>query len=261
MTGSQRSTPHWVGSWLRCAFSDAVAAEFPPAIVHLLDTLEAGAAAGSTGMVPEDSLSDRDFRRELEAAIPHLRAYGRSVARNANTADDLVQETLVRAWEARARFELGTNMRAWIFTICRNLFYSQMRRARFKGDWNDHAADAILCTAPAQHGVMDLADLYRALDHIPSTQRDAILLIGAGGLAYEEAAAILDCATGTIKSRVSRGRAALAVVMAEGMMPARRGHTAPLSATDRIMADVRALEMTHAANVAGPTCQQRGYSS
>jgi RNA polymerase sigma-70 factor (ECF subfamily) len=244
MTSRQRSSHSSIGIWLRSAFSDAAAAEVPPAMIVLLDELESGAAVAD--VASHRTLSDADFRRELEATIPRLRGYGRSIARDADFADDLLQETLAKAWAARGHFEAGTNMRAWTFTIYRNLFYSQMRRARFSAPWNDLAAERILVSDPAQHDVIDLADLYRALDYIPASQRDAMLLIGAGGLAYEEAAVILDCAVGTIKSRVSRGRAALAEVIAGRVIPARAASADGMSATDLIMAEVRALETAHA---------------
>lgn len=244
MTRRQRSSHSSVGSWLRGAFSDAAAAEVPPAMIVLLDELETGAAI--TAAASRRTLSDPDFRRELEATIPRLRGYGRSIARDADFADDLLQETLAKAWAARGHFEAGTNMRAWTFTIYRNLFYSQMRRARFSAEWNDVTAERLLVSSPAQHDVIDLADLYRALHHIPAPQRDAILLIGAGGLAYEEAAAILNCAIGTIKSRVSRGRAALVGVIAGSVIPASTPCADDMSATDLIMAEVRALETAHA---------------
>jgi RNA polymerase sigma factor (sigma-70 family) len=246
MTSRQRSSHSSVGIWLRSAFAGAAAAEVPPAMIALLDELETGAAVAIADAASRRTLSDPDFRRELEATIPSLRGYGRSIARDADFADDLLQETLAKAWAGRGRFEAGTNMRAWTFTIYRNLFYSQMRRARFSAPWNDLAAERLLVSGAAQHDVIDLADLYRALDRIPATQRDAILLIGAGGLAYEEAAAILNCAIGTIKSRVSRGRAALAEVIAGSAIPTRAAGANDMSATDLIMAELRVLEAAHA---------------
>src|SRR5688572_27429062 len=96
-------------------------------------------------------LSDSDFKDQLSAVIPHLRAFGRSLSGSRDLADDLVQETLLKAWAARLRFQAGTNMRAWTFIILRNLFLSQMRRARFKGEWDDVTASKILA-APAKIG-------------------------------------------------------------------------------------------------------------
>ena len=104
---------------------------------------------------PDDSkpepLSDAEFKRELAAVIPHLRAFGRSLSGNRDLADDLVQEPLLKAWAARERFQAGTNIRAWTFIILRNHYLSQMRRSRFRGDWDDLTADRILA-APAEIG-------------------------------------------------------------------------------------------------------------
>ena len=177
------------------------------------------------GIVPVPdhvSLSDDDFRIELARVIPHLRAFGRSLSGNRDLADDLVQETLLKAWAARKRFQAGTNMRAWTFIILRNLFLSQMRRARFKGEWDEITASKILAAPASQERHVDLGDLQRALLHLPQPQREALILVGAGGFAYEEAAEICGCAVGTIKSRVARGRVALEQLMLGGKLPSRR---------------------------------------
>ncbi|NIJ07644.1 RNA polymerase sigma-70 factor (ECF subfamily) [Sphingomonas vulcanisoli] len=168
------------------------------------------------------ALSDEDFRTELGRVIPHLRAFGRSLSGNRDLADDLVQETLLKAWAARKRFQAGTNMRAWTFIILRNLFLSQMRRARFKGEWDDLTANKILAAPASQDRHVDLGDLQRALLYLPQPQREALILVGAGGFAYEEAAEICGCAVGTIKSRVARGRVALEQLMSGGALPSRR---------------------------------------
>jgi len=179
-------------------------------------------AEGATEHV---ALSDEEFRAELARVIPHLRAFGRSLSGNRDLADDLVQETLLKAWAARQRFQAGTNMRAWTFIILRNLFLSQMRRARFKGEWDDLTASKILAAPASQERHVDLGDLQRALMHLPQPQREALILVGAGGFAYEEAAEICGCAVGTIKSRVARGRVALEQLMTGGKLPARSTET------------------------------------
>jgi len=169
-------------------------------------------------------LSDPEFKDQLAAVIPHLRAFGRSLSGSRDLADDLVQETLLKAWAARKRFQAGTNMRAWTFIILRNLFLSQMRRARFKGEWDDVTASKILAAPASQDRHVELADMQRALMHLPQPQREALILVGAGGFAYEEAADICGCAVGTIKSRVARGRVALEQLMNSGKLPSRRQH-------------------------------------
>jgi RNA polymerase sigma-70 factor (ECF subfamily) len=171
-------------------------------------------------------LSDSEFKDELARVIPHLRAFGRSLSGNRDLADDLVQETLLKAWAARQRFQAGTNMRAWTFIILRNLFLSQMRRARFKGEWDELTAGRLLAMPASQDRHVELGDMQRALLHLPQPQREALILVGAGGFAYEEAAEICGCAVGTIKSRVARGRVALEALLTDGKLPSRRDHKA-----------------------------------
>ncbi len=158
-------------------------------------------------------LSDPEFKEQLAAVIPHLRAFGRSLSGSRELADDLVQETLLKAWAARKRFQAGTNMRAWTFIILRNLFLSQMRRARFKGEWDELTASKLLAAPASQDRHVELGDMQRALMHLPQPQREALILVGAEGLTYEEAAQICNTHIGTIKSRVNRARTRLAELM------------------------------------------------
>ena len=188
------------------------------------------------------ALSDTDFKAELAQVIPQLRAFGRSLSGNRDLADDLVQETLMKAWAARSRFQAGTNMRAWTFIILRNLFLSQMRRSRFTGEWDDLVADRLLAAPAGQDRQIELGDVERALQHLPASQREALILVGAGGFAYEEAAEICGVAVGTIKSRVARGRVALEALMLSTTMTPRSEHVrGPKSALDTIMAEVEIL--------------------
>lgn len=196
---------------------------------------------------PEErvALSDPEFKAQLAEVIPHLRAFGRSLSGNRDTADDLVQETLLKAWAARKRFQAGTNMRAWTFIILRNLFLSQMRRSRFKGEWDDLVADRVLAAPASQERHVDLADMQRALLSLPASQREALILVGAGGFAYEEAAEICGVAVGTIKSRVARGRTALDELLSGNTMSSRGSQppTAPgqPNAFDAILDEVEDL--------------------
>jgi RNA polymerase sigma-70 factor (ECF subfamily) len=162
-----------------------------------------------------------DFKRELTGVIPHLRAFARGLCGRADMADDLVQETLLKAWAARERFEPGTSMRAWTFVILRNAYLTDMRRARFRGDYDETVAERILVAPADQEEPVHLADLHRALLTLPDERREALLLVGAGGFSYEEAAQICGCAVGTIKSRVGRARAALTAMIEEGRIPRR----------------------------------------
>jgi RNA polymerase sigma-70 factor (ECF subfamily) len=204
------------------------------------DQDDTGAESQPVELVP---LSDDEFKDELAGVIPHLRAFGRSLSGNRDLADDLVQETLMKAWAARKRFQAGTNMRAWTFIILRNLFLSQMRRARFRGEWDEQSAAKLLAAPASQDRHIELADMQRALLHLPQPQREALILVGAGGFAYEEAAEICGCAVGTIKSRVARGRAALEQLLDHGKLPSRREHKTDPSTTtlQQIMAEVEHL--------------------
>jgi RNA polymerase sigma-70 factor (ECF subfamily) len=153
------------------------------------------------------------FKSDLLAAIPSLRAFAVSLAQNSDRADDLVQETLVKAWDKQASFQPGTNLKAWLFTILRNEFYSQMRKRGREVQDSEGAMTARLAVHPSQEGKLDLDDFRKALQQLPEDQREAIILIGASGFSYEEAAEICDCAVGTIKSRVSRARARLQEIL------------------------------------------------
>lgn len=224
-----------VGGFLRSVFAESASQALPPMFAELLDRLQ---SAPSQAPKPNtEQLSDEDFKAELAQVIPHLRAFGRSLSGNRDVADDLVQETLLKAWAARHRFQAGTNMRAWTFIILRNLFLSQMRRARFKGEWDDFTASKLLAAPAGQDRQIELADLERGLLQLPQAQREALILVGAGGFAYEEAAAICDCAVGTIKSRVARGRAALETILADGKMPTRT-ESVPSGATEGALSSI-----------------------
>lgn len=153
------------------------------------------------------------FRDELLAAVPSLRAFAMSLCKNADSADDLVQETLVKAWDKQGSFHEGTNLKAWLFTILRNEFYSQMRKRRREVEDGDGAITGRLSVHAAQEGSADLDDFLKALVQLPEDQREAIILVGASGFSYEEAAEICGCAVGTIKSRVSRARNRLQAIL------------------------------------------------
>ena len=171
---------------------------------------------------PERAASDKaDFKKELSAVVPHLRAFARGLCGRADMADDLVQEALLKAWAAQDRFEPGTSMRAWTFVILRNAYLTDMRRNRFRGEYDENVAERILTAPAGQEQPIHLADLHRALLTLPPERREALLLVGAGGFSYEEAAQICGCAVGTIKSRVGRARATLNAMLSDGTVPKR----------------------------------------
>ncbi len=154
------------------------------------------------------------FKRELLATLPNLRAFAVSLTGRQDRADDLVQDTILKAWAKQSSFELGTNIKAWLFTILRNEFYSQMRKRGREVQDSEGAFTERLSVHPAQYGSLDLSDFKKALDQLPEDQREAIILVGASGFSYEEAAEICECAVGTIKSRVSRARTRLQEILA-----------------------------------------------
>lgn len=151
-----------------------------------------------------------DPREEIIQHLPSLRIFALSLSRNPSVADDLVQETLLKAWSKFHLYTEGTNLRAWLFTILRNSFHSLNRkRSREVADVDGEMA-ARLATKPDHDGRMALADLQAAMALLPAEQREALILVGAMGFTVEEAAETCGCAPGTIKSRANRGRRALA---------------------------------------------------
>src|SRR6267154_4945564 len=152
-------------------------------------------------------------RDAMLAAVPSLRAFAISLCGNVDRADDLLQETLLRAMANIDSFQPGTNMSAWLFTILRNLFRSEYRKRRREVEDPEGAYADTLTSVPEQQGRIEFEELRVALGKLAPDQREAIILVGASGFSYEEAAAICDCAVGTIKSRVNRARIRLAELL------------------------------------------------
>jgi RNA polymerase sigma-70 factor (ECF subfamily) len=157
-------------------------------------------------------LSD-ELRAGLLKAIPHLRAFAISLTGKVDQADDLVQEAILRGLSHLDSFTPGTDLQAWLFTILRNLFYTSLRKRRREVEDPDGVIAGMLSTAPEQHGRLDLDDLRTALGNLSVEQREALLLVGAEGMSYEEAAAICEVNIGTIKSRINRARTRLAELL------------------------------------------------
>jgi len=154
-----------------------------------------------------------DIKMELVGLMPNLRAFARSLCSNAALADDLVQESLLKALANIDRFEPGSNLRAWMFTILRNTYYSDLRKRRREVEDADGAHAARLAERPAQPGAADLEDFKVAFAQLSDDHREVLSLVGASGASYEEAAEICGCAVGTVKSRVNRARARLAELL------------------------------------------------
>lgn len=158
-------------------------------------------------------MSTQNPKDELVEHLPAMRAFAISLTRNAATADDMVQDTLVKAWTNIDKFEAGTNLRAWLFTILRNTYYSHRRKAKREVPDVDGVMTENLSQKPDHDGRLHLADFKDAFAELPDEQREALILVGASGFAYEEAAEMCGVAVGTIKSRVNRGRKRLAELM------------------------------------------------
>lgn len=158
-------------------------------------------------------MASGDPKDELVEHLPAMRAFAISLTRNPSTADDMVQDTLVKAWTNFDKFEPGTNMRAWLFTILRNTYYSSRRKAvREVADIDNVHTDG-LAEKPAHDGRLQMTDFRAAFAKLSDEQREVLLLVGASGFSYEEAAGMCGVAVGTIKSRTNRARARLAELM------------------------------------------------
>ena len=194
------------------------------------------AAASNAG---PDRATDEAFKRELVQLIPHLRAFARTLTGDPASADDLAQDAMLKAWDARASFQMGTNMKAWTFMILRNQFYSEKRRSWRQSQLDQEAAERTLVAVDDPEAPVALDELRLSLAALPAEQREALILVGAGGFAYEEAAEICGCAVGTVKSRVSRARKALHAILEDGSYE--RDGSAASDAMTSILADAERL--------------------
>ena len=151
-----------------------------------------------------------DVRGAMLAAVPSLRAFAISLCGDVDRANDLVQETLLRAWSHLDSFEPGTNMSAWLFTILRNHFRTEYRKRRREVEDADGGYAERLTAREEQTAHIEFNELREGLMKLSADQREALILVGASGFSYEEATKICNCAVGTIKSRVNRARLRLA---------------------------------------------------
>ena len=158
-------------------------------------------------------MSHGSFKSDLDAQIPPLRAFAVSLSGSVTLADDLVQEALLRAWANSEKFQEGTSLRAWLFTILRNVYYSQYRKRAREVQDSDGLFAGRIAVAGDQESHLDLEDFRAALAKLPAEQREVLTMVGASGLSYEEAAVICGVEIGTIKSRVSRARTKLSELM------------------------------------------------
>ena len=160
--------------------------------------------------------------KDLLTCVPHLRAFAWFLARNRERADDLVQDTIVKALAAAAQFQAGTNLKGWMFTILRNLHYNEVRKNRIQTQSLDDPLAYEPAVLPNQVASLEFGDFRRAFWQLADDRREALILIGASGLSYEEAAKVCDYPKGTIKSRVSRARRELLQILEDGVLADRR---------------------------------------
>ena len=203
-------------------------------------------ASGSTPYDPEDKtpwapLDEDLFRQELTDLIPHLRAFARSLCGNATLADDVAQDAMLKAWKARDKFKPGSNLKAWTFTILRNQFYSIKRRSWRATSLDQEVAEQTIVAKSDQEKVVELNELRRGLDSLKDDQREALILVGASGLSYDEAAEVCGCAVGTIKSRVSRARKELETIMETASFDNGADNVSALDAMDEILSEADQL--------------------
>jgi RNA polymerase sigma-70 factor, ECF subfamily len=158
-------------------------------------------------------MDDRAFKTEMIALVPRLRAFAISLTGKSHAADDLLQETLMKAWAHRDSYEPGTNMKAWLYTILRNEFYTVIRKRKREVEDADGKIAERVGVLPGQESYLDLLDMQKALQLLPPDQREALLLVSASDMSYEEASVICKVAVGTIKSRVNRARERLAGIL------------------------------------------------
>ncbi len=175
--------------------------------------------------VPEQTRSDVEAM--LLAVIPHLRAFARSLTRNRDQADDLTHDAVVRALAAINQFTPGTNFKAWMFTILRNLYYNECRKRWIKSTSIDEMAGDEPSIGPTQEANLEFNDFRRAFWQLNADQREVLILVGASGFSYEEAAEVCNCRVGTVKSRVSRARTELKQILEQGNLLGQRSDSAP----------------------------------
>ena len=201
-----RSIQGHLGAQLRGLYREVPGESLPEGLAALVLRLEeALQARGDAHLV--------EFRAGLLAAAPNLRAFAISLVNNGDRADDLVQDTIMRAWAKRDSFRPGTNLNAWLFTILRNGFYSEFRKRRREEEDPDGSYAAGLVAPPDQDDKLEMQDLKSALAQVAPDQREALWLVAVEGLSYEQAAEICGTAVGTVKSRVNRARNRLAELL------------------------------------------------
>jgi RNA polymerase sigma-70 factor (ECF subfamily) len=195
-----------LGMQLRTFYGDPTTDRLPSSLRHLVDRMAQVIRANGASV-------DRTFINGVMAALPALKAFAISLTRNGDQADDLIQDTVLKAISKQEYFKEGTNLQAWLFTILRNNHFTIHRKTSREVADTDGIYSAKLETTPDQEDHLMMGKLQAALARLPQEQRNALLLVGLEGVEYEDAAVELGCAVGTIKSRVNRARARLAELL------------------------------------------------
>jgi len=210
---------------------------------RVMDTgVVAAPPRGNAGSAVPKSPAEDTFERDLIALLPYLRNFARRLCGRPEFAEDMTQDTLIKAWRARDRFEPGTNLRAWLFTILRHEYYSHQRRAWREASWDEDFGDQIPAPADEQSWAMDLSDCTRAIGQLPPGQRETLLLVGVGGFTYENAASLLGTPVGTLKSRLARGRSNLTKLLGSNRSLQPRSAVRATTGADDILAQMAAVE-------------------
>jgi RNA polymerase sigma-70 factor (ECF subfamily) len=195
-----------LGSQLRALYGDPAEEKLPQSLARLADRVAQVIRAHTVPV-------DQAFIDGIMGSLSSLRSFAISLTHDVHRAEDLVQETILKAISKQEKFETGTNLQAWLFTILRNLFFSAHRKTQREVEDADGSYAATMVSIPDQEDKIVVQDLHAALAKLPQEQREAIMLVGAEGMAYEEAAEALGVKVGTIKSRVNRARNRLAELM------------------------------------------------
>lgn len=192
-----------------------------------------GCRADANNQPEHDLQFEQQFIDALLSLRPYLHAYGRRLCGRADFSEDLVQETLCKAWDHREQFRTGSSMQAWTTVILRNTYFSSCRRERLFSKLDGEPADIALCVSPTQEEAIHLADVARGLQALADKPRQALLLVSVRGYSYEQAAELCGCALGTIKSRIARARRSLMSTLDDDAFASKRrncgaGHGAPV---------------------------------
>lgn len=200
-----------------------------------IDVMTPPIKSNDADSIEETPFDEAEFRSNLTELIPHLRAFSRSLCGNATLADDVAQDALLKAWNARTSYKAGTNLKAWTFTILRNQFYSLKRRSWRSTSLEPGVAEETIVSASSPETSIALNELRHALKKLSDEHREAIVLVGASGMSYEEAAEVCSVAIGTMKSRVSRARKLLVDIVQGGKFSKTEDGIGALGAFDALL--------------------------